>query len=76
MGARKLPTVQMPSEIAKQKRRGAEMNRETHRNKDDKAHEHDQGIRERSGWSSSRTVLVQLTESAGWWMGDDEFSWC
>ena len=48
------------------------MNRETPRNKDDKAQEHDQGIRERSGWCSSRRVLVQLTESAGWWMGDDD----
>ena len=46
------------------------MNRETPRNKDDKAQEHDQGIRARSGWCSSRRVLVQLTESAGWWMGD------
>ena len=48
------------------------MNRETPRNKDGKAQEHDQGIRERSGWCSSRRVLVQLTESAGWWMGDDD----
>ena len=48
------------------------MNRETPRNKDGKAQEHDQGIRERSGWCSSRKVLVQLTESAGWWMGDDD----
>ena len=48
------------------------MNRETLRNKDVKAQEHDQGIRERSGWCSSRRVLVQLTESAGWWMGDDD----
>ena len=47
------------------------MNRETPRNKDDKAQEHDQGIRERCGWCSSWRVLVQLTESAGWWMGDD-----
>ena len=48
------------------------MNRETPRNKDGKAQEHDQGIRERSGWCSSRRVLVQLTESAGWWMGGDD----
>ena len=48
------------------------MNRETPRNKDDKAQEHDQGIRERSGWCSSQRVQVQLTESAGWWMGDDD----
>ena len=48
------------------------MNRETPRNKDDKAQEHDQGIRERSEWCSSRRVLVQLTESAGWCMGDDD----
>ena len=48
------------------------MNQETPRNKDDKAQEHDQGIRERSGWCSSRRVLVLLTESAGWWMGDDD----
>ena len=48
------------------------MNRETPRNEDDKAQEHDQGIRERSGWCISRRVLVQLTESAGWWMGDDD----
>ena len=48
------------------------MNRETPRNEDDKAQEHDQGIRERSGWCSSRRVLVQLTESAGWWMGDND----
>ena len=48
------------------------MNRETPRNKDDKAQEHDQGMRERSGWCSSGRVLVQLTESAGWWMGDND----
>ena len=48
------------------------MNRETPRNKDVKAQEHDQGIRERSGWCSSRRVLVQLAESAGWRMGDDD----
>ena len=48
------------------------MNRETPRNKDDKTQGHDQGVRERSGWCSSRRVLVQLTESAGWWMGDDD----
>ena len=48
------------------------MNRETRRNKDDKAQEHDQGIRKRSGWCSSLRVLVQLTESAGWWLGDDD----
>ena len=48
------------------------MNRETPRNKDDKAQEHDKGIRERSGGCSSRRVPVQLTESAGWWMGDDD----
>ena len=48
------------------------MNRENPRNEDDRAQEHDQGIRERSVWCSSRRVLVQLTESAGWWMGDDD----
>ena len=48
------------------------MNRETSRNKDDKAQEHDQVIRKRSGWCSSGRVLVQLTESAGWWMGNDD----
>ena len=48
------------------------MNRETPRNKDDKVQEHDLGIRERSGWCSSQRVLVPLTESAGWWMGDDD----
>ena len=72
MGARALPTVQMLSEVAKQSGEGGEMNRETPRNKDVKAQEHDQGIRERSGWCSSRRVLVQLTESAGWWIGDDD----
>ena len=54
MGARALPTVQMLSEIAKQMRRAGEVNRETPRNKDIKAQEHDQGIRERGGWRSSR----------------------
>ena len=48
------------------------MNRETPRSKHGIAQEHDQGIRERSGWCSSRRVLVQLTESAGWWMVDDD----
>ena len=48
------------------------MNQESPRNKNDKAQEHDQGIRERSRWCSSRRVLVQLTESVGWWMGDDD----
>ena len=72
MGERALPTVQMPSEIAKQKLRGGGMNREAPRNKDDQAKEHDQGIRERSVWCSSRRVLVQLTKSVGWWMGDDD----
>ena len=32
------------------------MNRETPRNKDDKAQEHDQGIREGSGWCNSLRV--------------------
>ena len=32
------------------------MNRETPRNKDGEAQEHDQGIRERSGWCSSLRV--------------------
>ena len=36
--------------------KGVEMNRETPRNKDDKAQEHDQGIRERGGWCSSLRV--------------------
>ena len=48
------------------------MNRETPRNKDGKPREYDEGIRERSGRCSSRRVLVQLSESAGWWMGDDD----
>ena len=48
------------------------MKREAPGNKNGKAQEHDQGIRERSGWCSSRRVLVQLTESAWWWMGDDD----
>ena len=41
------------------------MKGETPRNKEGKAQEHDQGIRERSGWCSSWRVLVQLTKSAG-----------
>ena len=48
------------------------MNRESPRNKDNRAQEYDQGIRERSGRCSLRRVLVQLTESAGWWMGDND----
>ena len=48
------------------------MNRETPRKKDDKAQEHHQGIRESSRWCSSRRVLVQLAEQAGWWVGDDD----
>ena len=48
------------------------MIRESPRNKDVKAQEQDQRIRVGSGWCSSRRVLVQLTESAGWWMGDDD----
>ena len=64
--------MQMLSEIAKQKRRGGKMNRETPRNEDGKAQEHDQGIRARSGGCSSRRVLVQLTGSAGWWISDDD----
>ena len=48
------------------------MNRETPRNEDDKAQAHGKGIRERSGRYNSRRVLGQLTESAGWWMGDDD----
>ena len=56
MGERVLPTVQMLSEIAKQVRRGGLMSRETPRNKDDKAQEHDQGIRDGSVWCSSLRV--------------------
>ena len=48
------------------------MNRETPRIKYDRAQEQDQGIRESSGWCSSQRVLAQLTESVGWWMGDDD----
>ena len=44
------------------------MNRETPGNKDVKAQEHDQGIRERSGWCSSRRVPGSSlrVRGAGW----------
>ena len=52
------------------------MSRETPRNKDDKAQEHDQGIRDGgSVVQLTESAKGQLTESAGW-MGDDDFSWC
>ena len=45
------------------------MNRETPRNKDIEAQEHDQGIRERSGWCSSRRVLgSSLRVRGGGWV--------
>ena len=45
------------------------MNRETPRNKNVEAQEHDQGIRERSGWCSSRRVLgSSLRVRGGGWV--------
>ena len=67
MGERVLPTTQALSEEQNASGEGGEVDRETPRNKDVKAKEHDQGIR-------GEEWMVQLTESAGWWMGDDEFS--
>ena len=69
MGKRVLPTMQALSEEQNASGEGGEVDRQTPRNKDVKAKEYDQGIR-------GEEWMVQLTESAGWWMGDDEFSWC
>ena len=57
MGARVFPTVQALSEEQNPSGEGGEVDRETARNKDAKAEEHDQGIR-------GEEWMVQLTESA------------
>ena len=56
MGKRVLPTVQVLSEIAKTRAERGKVIRETPRNQDVKAQEHDQGIRVESGWCSSLRV--------------------
>ena len=57
MGDRVLPTVQVLSEEQNASGEGEEVERETPRNKDVKAQEHDQGVRGEE-WK------VQLTKSA------------
>ena len=57
MGERVLPTVQALSKEQNASGEGGEVDRETLRNKDVKAQEHDQGIR-REEW------MVELTENA------------
>ena len=57
MGKRVLPTVQALSEKKNASWTGGEVDRETPRNKDAKAQEHDQAVR-------GEEWMVQLTESA------------
>jgi len=69
MGERALPTVQVLSEVQRHERRGVEVDRETPRNKNTGAQDHQKGIR-------GEERRVQLTESAGVVDVDDDFSWC
>ena len=64
IGERVLPTVQVLCEIVRDKRRGGEMIRETLRNQDVKAREHDQRVRVESGWFSS----LRVRGGGGWVM--------
>ena len=77
MGERVLPTVQVLSEMRRHERRAVEVDRETPRNKNTGAQDHQKGIRGEE-WRVQLTESAkgQLTESAWWWVGDDEFSWC
>ena len=77
MGESALPTVQMLSEIVREVQRGGEVDRVTPGNKDGKAQEHDQGIRGGKWVVELReSVKGQLTRSAWWSIGDDDFSLC
>ena len=65
MGEKVLLTVEALSEEQNASGEGGEVNRETRRNKDVKAQEHDQGIRGEE-WK------VELSDRGGWLMGDDD----
>ena len=77
MGERVLPTVQVLSEVRRHERRGMEVDRETPRNKNTCAQDHQKGIRGEE-WRVQLTESAkgQLTESAGVLDVDDDFSWC
>ena len=77
MGERVLPTVQVLSEVRRHERRGMEVDRETPRNKNTGAQDHQKGIRgEESRVQLTGSAKGQLTESEGVVDVDDDFSWC
>src|ERR1700761_5057562 len=75
MGERAMPTVQVLSEVRRHERRGVEEDRETPRNKNTGAQDHQKGIRGEE-WRGQLTQSAgeQLTERAGVGVGDDDFS--
>ena len=77
MGERLLPTVQVLSEVRRQERKGVEVDRETPRNKNTGAQDHQKGVRgEEWRMQLTESAKGQLTESAGLVDVDDDFSWC
>ena len=77
MGERVLPTVQVLSEVQRHELRGVEVDRETPRNKNMVAQDHQEGIRgEERRVQLTESAKGQLTESAGMEDIDDDVSWC
>ena len=77
MGERALPTVQVLSEVQRHEQKRREVGRETPRNKNTGAQNHQKGIRGEE-WRVQLTASAkgQFTESAGVVEVDDDFSWC
>ena len=77
MGERVLPTMQVLSEVQRHEQRGVEVDRETSRNQNTGAHDHQKGIRgEERRVQLTECAKGQLTESVGVVDIDDDFSWC
>ena len=77
MGKKGLPTVQVLSEMQRNEQKRGEVGRETPRNKNTGAQEHQKGIG-RGEWRVQLTESAkgQLTESAGVVDADGDFSCC
>ena len=77
IGERALPTVQVLSEVRRHERRGVRVDRETSRNKNTGAQNHQKRIRGEE-WRVQLTESAkgQLTKSADMVDVDDDFSWC
>ena len=71
------PILQVLSEARRHERRWEGVDRETPRNKNTRAQDHQKGIRGEE-WRVQLTESAegQLTESAGLEDVDDDFSWC